>query len=101
MTPLTVKLLTPHREGCEDRHWVPKPYAKFKYQCRDTDCQAEAWIDAHSLDRAIAEALEEKEQPPGRIVVCGKRLISGVYCQQPPDHEGPCNRKYTPGEEGG
>ncbi len=60
MTPLTVKLLTPHDAECSAVRWTRPAIFREIISFRCEDCGVEVEIDAPSLDRAIAEALEEQ-----------------------------------------
>ncbi len=65
---LNVKLLTPHVHGCQDPK-VPElalwrmrgaSLGDYLFCCKHRDCEACIAVTTSSLDRAIAEALEEQ-----------------------------------------
>ncbi len=62
MTPLTVKLLTPHREGCPANSYIlgTNVNAWPVMICNFRTCEARIELDEESLDRVITEALEEQ-----------------------------------------
>ncbi len=62
---LTVKLLTPHGEGCRSierpmfqhvTYWLGMHW----FHCKRLECGGTIAVEGISLDRAIAEALEEQ-----------------------------------------
>ena len=59
---LTVKLLTPHRKGCDGPMWRSYRLSLrgSTWSCTGKDCDAEVEVTALAMDCAIAEALEEK-----------------------------------------
>ena len=59
---LNVKLLTPHREGCDDPQWRDHGLSLrgITWSCTGKGCNAKVEITELAMDAAIAEALEKE-----------------------------------------